>query len=173
MEVWDVYNKDRQKTGKTMVRGEMFDEDSFHLVVHACIFNKNGEMLIQKRQPFKKGWPDMWDISAGGSALKGDTSQQAMERELFEELGVRFNLDNVRPNITIHFDHGFDDIYLLEKELDLSELVLQYEEVQQVKWAGMEEILSKVEKGEFIPYYKELIELFFKMRNNYGAQSGA
>jgi len=170
MELWDVYNKDRVKTDDTMVRGDEFKEGHFHLVVHACIFNNKGEMLIQQRQPFKKGWPNMWDISAGGSATKGDTSQIAMERELFEELGVHIDLQNTRPHLTINFDHGFDDVFLIEEEFELSKLTLQQEEVQQVKWASMKEILTMIDKGEFIPYYKELIGLFFRMRGGYGAQ---
>lgn len=85
MEVWDVYNSDRTKANKTMIRGEAFQNDAYHLVVGACIFNAKNEMLIQQRQPFKSGWPNMWDITAAGSAIAGDTSQTAMERELLEE----------------------------------------------------------------------------------------
>ncbi len=59
MELWDVYNVDRTKSGKTMLRGADFAKDSYHLVVHACIFNSDDEMLIQQRQPFKAGWPNM------------------------------------------------------------------------------------------------------------------
>ena len=62
MELWDVYNSDRTKSGKTMVRGEKAEKDAYRLVVHACIFNTKGEMLIQQRQPFKSGWSNMWDI---------------------------------------------------------------------------------------------------------------
>ncbi|MDF2947990.1 MAG: hydrolase, partial [Bacillales bacterium] len=78
MELWDVYEINRNKTNKTnktMVRGESFEKNNYHLVVHVCVFNSNGEMLIQQRQPFKEGWSNMWDITVGGSAIKGDTSQ--------------------------------------------------------------------------------------------------
>lgn len=170
MELWDVYNKDREKTGKTMIRGNKIEKDCYHLVVHACIFNKKGEMLIQQRQSFKKGWANLWDITAGGSATKGETSQTAIERELYEELGVRVNMQDVRPHYTVNFNEGFDDVYLIEKEIDLADLTLQYEEVQSAKWASLEEILSMIERGEFVPYYKEIIQLMFKMRSRYGAQ---
>lgn len=83
MELWDIYNRDKTKTNKTMVRGEKFEKGACHLVVHACIFNSKDEMLIQQRQPFKSGWPNMWDITVGGSALSGESSQTAIERELF------------------------------------------------------------------------------------------
>lgn len=168
MELWDVYNIDRTKSNKVMIRGEKFEKDAYHLVVHACIFNSNGEMLIQQRQPFKSGWPNMWDITVGGSALSGETSQTAIERELFEEIGLKVSLQDVRPHLTINFDVGFDDIYLIEKEIDMNDLVLQYEEVQKVKWATLEEIFKKIDDGQFIPYYKSLIQLLFDMRKQYG-----
>ncbi|WP_406543559.1 NUDIX domain-containing protein [Clostridium ljungdahlii] len=77
MELWDVYDSERNKTNRTMVRGRDFNEGDYHMVVHICIFNSKGEMLIQQRQPFKEGWSNMWDITVGGSAIEGETSQMA------------------------------------------------------------------------------------------------
>ncbi|QHQ62009.1 NUDIX domain-containing protein [Anaerocolumna sedimenticola] len=168
MELWDVYDINRIKANKTMVRGESFEIGNYHLVIHVCIFNSEGNMLIQQRQPFKEGWPNMWDITAGGSATKGDTSQSAAERELFEEIGLRLDLKDIRPHITINFSNGFDDVYLLEKDVDISKLSLQYDEVQNVKWASKEEIFLMIERGEFIPYYPSLIQLLFDIRKQYG-----
>lgn len=166
MEIWDLYDKDRIKTGETMVRGNQFKENTYHLVVHVCIFNLEGKMLIQQRQPFKDGWPNMWDITVGGSAVSGDTSQLAAEREVYEEIGYKLSLDGIRPSLTINFDKGFDDIYLIQKDIDISKLKLQYEEVQSVKWASKEEILSMIDEDIFIPYHKSLIDLLFFMRTS-------
>lgn len=169
MELWDIYDIDRIKTDRTMVRGEAFKDGDYHLVVHICIFNSKGEMLIQQRQSFKDGWPNMWDISVGGSAVQGDNSQTAAEREVLEELGIKLDLQGVRPHLTINYDTGFDDFYLIEKDIELSELKLQYEEVQNAKWASKEEILEMLEKEEFIPYYASLINLLFDTRKSYGS----
>ena len=166
MEIWDLYDKDRIKTGETMVRGSQFKENTYHLVVHVCIFNLEGKMLIQQRQPFKDGWPNMWDITVGGSAVSGDTSQLAAEREVYEEIGYKLSLDGIRPSLTINFDKGFDDIYLIQKDIDISKLKLQYEEVQSVKWASKEEISSMIDEEIFIPYHKSLIDLLFFMRTS-------
>lgn len=166
MEIWDLYDKNRIKTGETIVRGSKFKENTYHLVVHVCIFNLEGKMLIQQRQPFKDGWPNMWDITVGGSAVSGDTSQLAAEREVYEEIGYKLSLDGIRPSLTINFDKGFDDIYLIQKDIDISKLKLQYEEVQSVKWASKEEILSMIDEEIFIPYHKSLIDLLFFMRTS-------
>jgi len=69
----------------------------------------------------------------------------------------------------MNFNNGFDDIYLIEQDVDINELSLQYEEVQKVKWASKEEIFSMIDSGEFIPYYQSLIQLFFDTRKKYGA----
>lgn len=171
MEILDIYDKDRNKTGKTMERGSPFTEGSYHMIVHVCIFNSSGEMLIQQRQPFKAGWPNMWDVTVGGSAISGDTSQSAAEREVWEEIGYRLDLTNVRPHLTVNFRVGFDDYYLIEKDVEIEKLQLQYEEVQQVKWASQEEILQLLDSGEFIPYYRNLLGLLFEMRKRYSAHS--
>ena len=134
MELFDLYTADREKTGKTMVRGEHTPEGYYRLVIHVCIFNDQGQMLIQQRQPFKSGWSNLWDVSVGGSAVAGDTSRSAAERETREELGLSIDLTDVRPSLTIYWEHGFDDFYLLNLTPDLNELHLQHEEVQRVCW---------------------------------------
>ena len=165
MEIWDLYTKDRINTDKTMVRGTQIPNGFYRLVVHICIFNSQGEMLIQQRQPFKSGWSNMWDITVGGSAISGDTSKSAAEREVYEEIGYKLSLDGIRPALTINFDEGFDDIYLIQQDIDITKLKLQYEEVKAVKWASKEKILSMIDEEIFISYHKSLIELLFSMRS--------
>ncbi|MBQ8447723.1 MAG: NUDIX domain-containing protein, partial [Clostridia bacterium] len=120
MELWDLFDKNRLPLGKTISRGEKMPVGAYRTVVHICIFNSNGEMLIQHRQPFKKGFPNMWDVSVGGSAIAGETSAEAAEREASEELGISLPLKGTRPRLTVNFSEGFDDIYIVEKDLDIS-----------------------------------------------------
>lgn len=170
MELWDVLDRDRRLTGRTMRRGDEMAAGDYHLVVHVCLFNAEGEMLIQQRQPFKQGWSGMWDVTVGGSAVAGDSSQSAAQRETLEEIGHRLDLRDIRPQLTINFPTGFDDYYLIEAPgLDANSLKLQYEEVKQVKWASREEIMRLIGTNEFIPYHRSLIDLMFHMRRGYGA----
>lgn len=60
MELWDVYDINRQPLGHTHQRGIPLPKGEYHQVVHVCLFNHAGEMLIQQRQPFKEGWPNLW-----------------------------------------------------------------------------------------------------------------
>ncbi len=171
MELFDLYTADRVKLDRTMVRGDAVPEGCYRIVVHVCVFDPEGRMLIQQRQPFKEGWSNMWDITVGGSAVAGDTSRTAAERETREEIGLDIDLTDVRPSLTLYWEHGFDDYYLLTRELDPASLHLQYEEVQTVRWATREEIHRMIDDGEFIPYEKGLIDLLFFQRNHRGAHT--
>lgn len=104
----------------------------------------------------------MWDLSVAGAAQAGETSSMAAEREVFEEIGLKIDLSNTRPNFTINFPRGFDDFYLIEKDIDINSLKLQQEEVQRVKWAHKEEVLKMQEDGTMIPYW--LIDKLFEAR---------
>lgn len=159
MEIWDIYNEFREKTGKMHIRGEDLQEGDFHQVVHVWIMNEAGQLLIQRRQPWKIGWANMWDCAAAGSALAGETSEEAAIREVKEELGIDLEMSNSEILFTIKFPRGFDDHFLVMQNVDIGELSLQYEEVADAKWASMDEILELVQSGEFIPYH--ILEVLF------------
>lgn len=163
MEQWDVFDIDRIPTGCTAIRGDKMPDGGYHMVIHICIFNSDGKMLIQQRQPWKS-FGDKWDVTVGGSALKGETSRDAAHRELLEELGIEHDFSSVRPNMTMNFAEGFDDFYLINRNIDLSSLTLQPEEVKSARWASREEILDLIDKGEFIPFFKSFISLLFDVR---------
>lgn len=170
MEKWDIYNRDKELTGRIKRRGEKFENDEFRLVVHICIFNSENKMLIQQRQPFKDDWSNMWDITVGGCSLAGEDSRKTAERELFEEIGYAYDFKDENPVLTVNFKNGFDDIYIIKEDLDINDLNLQYEEVKAVKWADSKEINIMIEEGRFIPYHASYIELLFDLNafdNNY------
>lgn len=171
MELFDLYDSDRNKTGQTMERGKPVPKGFYRMVVHICIFNSEGKMLIQKRQPFKHSWSGMWDLTVGGSSVTGDTSLSAAIRETSEEIGVQLAPDELKRVLTIQTECIFDDVYIVQKNLDETALTLQYEEVEQVKWADIDEIKTLVKEGSFIPYHESLIDLLFFMKDHDGART--
>ena len=164
MEIWDIYDKDRVKTGETMIRGHEKPEGAYHLLVFIAVFNTSGQMLIQQRQPFKEGWPGKWDITAGGSAISGDSSQQAAARELYEEVGIKTDFSHDLPHFTINSDRKhFCDYYLMRWDVDVDSLNVPNDEVAQVKWATKEEILTMIDEGSFVPKQDGIIDLCFAL----------
>lgn len=161
MELWNVYDQYRHITERIHERGVEMKDGDYHIVVHVWILNDKGQFLIQKRQPWKKGWSDMWDCSAAGSAILGDCSEQAAVREAKEELGIDLDIASGERLFTVKFSCGFDDIWLVRQNIAIEDLILQEEEVADAKWASADEIKDMIAAGEFIPY--AYIDLLFQM----------
>ena len=83
-EIWDLYDGNGQKTGRTMVRGEDVPAGLYHLGVHIWPMNSRGEFLVQKRSMTVQWKPGIWAVT-GGSAMAGEDALTAARRELREE----------------------------------------------------------------------------------------
>lgn len=90
MELWDAYTADFKKIdGMTLVRGEeeSIPEGVYHLVCHVLVQHTDGTYLLMQRDA-RKAYPLMWEATAGGSALRGETALESAFRELREETGI-------------------------------------------------------------------------------------
>ena len=64
------------------------DPSLIHRVVHVLLFNRSGELLLQKRSMKKDTAPGKWDTSVGGHISPGEDDLAAALREMEEELGI-------------------------------------------------------------------------------------
>jgi isopentenyldiphosphate isomerase len=161
IELWDLFDADRLPTGRTGARQDGQVDGQLHVVVHVCLFNGAGQMLIQKRTMTKQDWPGLWDFTVGGSVHAGENSRQGAMREVREELGLDLDLNDRRPSFTFNFEHGFDDFYLLRREVDLTQLAVPNDEVDEVRWADLDDVLHLVHMGRFLNYRESAVRFIF------------
>ena len=92
MELWDLYDKDGNRTGEIWERrhGNYVDipEGRYHLVSDILVQHRDGSYLLTKRHQGKDLYPGYWEASAGGSAQLGEGPEACAKRELFEETGI-------------------------------------------------------------------------------------
>ncbi len=154
-EYFDVLNKYGEYTNKIATREECHKNGYWHRAVYGFIINKNGDVLLQKRSANKKLWPNLWDITAGGHVVAGELGEQALIREVKEELGiditeneVKYLVGSTSTNIkgdTIN--NHFNECYIIKKDIDTSLIKLQEEEVSDIKWFSKEEILKRIDNN--------------------------
>lgn len=149
-EAWDVYDANRQKTGRIHHRGDPMPEGDRHLVVHVWMRNSQGEYLLIRRSP-QKGFALMWETT-GGSALAGDDSITAALREVKEETGLDLLPENGQLFETLWGEDYICDIWLFHQDFDLADVVLQEGETCGVQYAAAEQVLQMDESGELVPY---------------------
>ncbi len=167
MELVDLYDENRVPLGRVAERHAKKGQGEYRMVVHVCIFNSLGQLLIQRRSPEKTVWPELWDVSVGGGVDAGETSRQGAVREVSEELGYDLDLTGLRPAVTVNFEGGFDDFFVVTRDLDLQGLRLQKEEVSDVRWVTLEESLDMLDRGEFIPYPPSFLQFLFEARGSF------
>jgi 8-oxo-dGTP pyrophosphatase MutT (NUDIX family) len=162
MELWDVYDCNRVRTGRTAVRGKPLLPGEYHLVVHIWIQNGRGEYLIQKRAPTVGLAPGLW-ASTGGSALAGEDSRDAFLREAREELGLDLSDARAQVAATITNRDWITDVWTARCEAAAPDLLLQKEEVSEARWASYDEIVKMTGEGSFWKYsYLEALPGMFK-----------
>lgn len=141
MEIWDVYDENRIPLGKTIARGDRMKKGEYHLVVFVWVFNSRGQLLLTKRSPEKRSFPNKWDPT-GGAVQAGENSLQAVQRELFEETGIRAEQSEFIWIDTYRRAGKNDicDVYFLRRDVSLDELVMQEGETCGAMWVSRQEL---------------------------------
>lgn len=148
-EIWDIYDQDRNLTGRKHRRGDFLDRGDYHLTVHVWMMNRNGEILITKRSP-NKGFPNMWECT-GGSALAGDDSLTAAIREVREETGLELQPENGECILNFLGDDYISDVWLFFQDFELQDVKLLEGETCDKMYASVEDIRRMRDAGMFVP----------------------
>ena len=144
MELWDAYDKDFHKIeGMTLVRGEddRIPKGVYHIVAEILVRHTDGEYLLMRRAPVK-AFPGMWEASAGGSVLQGETAYEGALRELFEETGVRAErLTELGRIVSDRYPTIYAE-YLCVTDCAKDGIVLQEGETDAWRWVTKETLLA-------------------------------
>ena len=91
-ELFDVVDESNCVVGQQS-RHEVHHQRLMHRAVHVFVFNRKGELFLQKRSRFKDKNPGRWDSSSAGHLNAGQDYDETAARELHEELGVEAPLE--------------------------------------------------------------------------------
>lgn len=162
MEIWDAYYKDGTKAGIELVRGEPIPDGLYHLACDVLVRHTDGDYLLMKRAADKDMFPGMYEATAGGSALKGESAAECIKRELSEETGI------VSDSFTEIAFYCFTErntlfyCYLCKTDCDKTSVVFQKGETEGYKWVSEDEFIGFVNSDEMIPTQKRRYYNYFK-----------
>lgn len=146
-EFFDLYDHERKPLNRVHQRGVPLPEDLYHVVVSVWTVNEKNQILLTLRSPDKQLMPDLWE-STSGSVLAGEESRDAALRELREETGIVATSEEITFLGSVRKAASFVDIFVVRKNVDISEIVLQYEETVAAKWVTFEELKMMEQRGE-------------------------
>ena len=160
LEMFDVIDKDGNKTGLIKERGVVHREGALHATSHIWIARENKksgyDILLQKRSANKDSHPGCYDISSAGHIGAGDDALSSALRELQEELGIIAKPEHLKEfgvqykNYDGEFygkpfrDHQRSILYLYTEPVDADALTLQESEIESVIWMDYKEALHAI-----------------------------
>ena len=157
-EYWDIYDKNKQPTGRTMRRNDwVLKDDEYHLTVLGAVSRPDGKFLITKRSMDKHWAPGWWEVS-GGAAMAGESSEEAVRREVSEETGLDVADADVRYLFTYHRenpgegDNYFVDVYRFILDFTEDDVNNQKTETTDFMLADIEQIKEFANQGIFLHY---------------------
>ena len=158
MEQWDIYDENKQKTGRTMNRNDWnMQPGDFHLTVLGVLRRPDGTYLITRRRMDKEWAPGYWEVPGGG-VRAGESAEDAVKREILEETGVDvssadggyvFSYKRVNPEEKNNY---FVDIFRYTMDIPDSAVHTQEREVMEYAFATLEQIQEYGKQGVFLHY---------------------
>jgi 8-oxo-dGTP pyrophosphatase MutT (NUDIX family) len=157
MERRDLYDVNRNLTGKTITKNEPTPEGSYIIVVLVFIQNSEGKFLIQRRS---RKYKDGKLATTGGHVKAGTTSVEGIIEEIEEELGLSLKPSDLQVYFSGREDSSrvFYDDYYARVDADLADLKLQDDEVDEVLWMTVDEIRDAINNGDFLENHVEEFE---------------
>ena len=134
-----------------------------HPVVHLHVLNNKGSILIQKRPADKLIQPGKWDTAVGGHISTGESLEQALKKEAFEEIGLR------------DFSVKLQKVYKWESEVE-SELIylfttydykgfgIQSDEVEELRFWTKNQVVKNLGKNVFTPNFEVEFKLLQELK---------
>lgn len=140
-ELFDVVDEQDNVIGQ-LTRAQVHRQRLFHRSVHVLVFNRQKQIFLQRRSRFKDTCPLLWTTSCSGHVDSGETYDQAVVRELVEELGIELPKDSLPQLLFKHppcreTGHEFIQVYRLEWNQPMH---LDADEIEEGRWLTPSEL---------------------------------
>jgi isopentenyldiphosphate isomerase len=133
-----------------------------HPVVHMHVLNTKKAILLQKRPKTKLIQPGKWDTAVGGHISAGESLEQALKKEVREEIGLKDFSAKLQKIYKWESDVEAELVYLFTT-YDFQNFRVQSDEVEELKFWTKNQIEKQLGKGIFTPNFEHE---FFLLREN-------
>lgn len=131
-----------------------------HPVVHLHVFNSKGEVYLQKRPEWKDIQPGKWDTAVGGHIDYGEKPEEALHREVGEELGIS-DFEPVAMGMYVFEGLRERELVYVNKTTYDGAVNPSKEELDGGRFWSIEEIKEAIGKGVLTPNFESEFQRFF------------
>ncbi|MBF0541881.1 MAG: NUDIX domain-containing protein [Nitrospirae bacterium] len=161
MEILEIVDNNGNIIGTAPRNVAHGDNTLLHRVVHALVFDDTNKLLLQKRSMNKDVAAGLWDTSVGGHVDLGETTIEAICREINEELGI--NCPN--PEFLYSYIHSNDfesELVYTYKYINNEKIIFNREEIDDVCYWDINELMNVLDNGSFSDNFIHELRLYLK-----------
>ena len=159
-ELFPIVDEDGHVLG-SITRGEAHSGSRIlHPVVHLHLFNSKGELYLQRRPLWKDIQPGKWDTACGGHMAYGETPEEALRREVKEELGITQFEPVILGSYVFDSKREREFVYVNRATYD-GAVAPSKEELDGGRFWTQEEIMDAIGKGLLTPNFEHEYLKFF------------
>lgn len=162
MEIWDAYNQNGEKIEKDLIRGEQIPNELFHIVSEIIVRHTDGSYLAMQRDFSKPNYPGLFEITAGGSALKGETPLKCAVRELYEETGLKSSEFSFLYSIVSDKSQVIYYGYYCVVDCEKTSVKLQQGETISYKWIDESQVVDFINSAVYVSVHGKRILQYLK-----------
>lgn len=159
----DIYDSQRNLTGRVHLRGTPWNKGDYGLVVCVWVYDGKGKLLLTRRAP-GKSFAGTWENS-GGAVQAGETSLEAIARELREETGIQAAPEEFELLCSGRDKMAHYDFYCLKRQIPIEQVILLPGETDDAKWVTFAQVhqmirdkqICKVIANQFLRQEAELL----------------
>lgn len=159
-ELLPVVNENGDVVGKTTRKEAHGPAKPLHPVVHLHVFNSKGELYLQKRPEWKDVQPGKWDTATGGHVDYGETIDEALAREVGEELGIAGYEPTFLGRYVFESNVERELVHVYRTVYD-GEIVPNADELDGGRFWTPREIADAIGKGVLTPNFESEYKRFF------------
>lgn len=181
-ELLDIRDEHGNLTGETMMRSDVHRQELWHGIALIWVYNRSGQILMQRRAAHLNAFPEKWDVSVSGHLTASDRPSQAAARELGEELGIYIDESELEEAgmLTDSFTLAYgkqhrecDFVFYTTQDVDINTLRLQAAEVLKVRWVPADELERELADPVASQHYSTRNARLYWMAINHARQLAA
>jgi len=146
-------------------RKEAHDKGLRHRSVMFFVFDPEGKLLMTQRSEDKRFYPGYWSVVLGGHVTSGSSYEEALEREMEEEIGLVGEYDNI-GSFTKDIEEEKENVQLYRVEVDPEKIELSPIEFERARFVSLEELEEEIEDKDMLPETEQVLKILREKGEN-------